>query len=320
MRVLTLLSRFILVAAFMCSDVIGQTSQFNAANNQILAPDGTAQATGPTKPADTTKPADAATPADTTKSADATKPKPSVTADTVAQQVKDVKAIRDALNADSDLDFGLVIGIGSLIVVSGMTDYSDQSNVIHSNNIGKATPQFLAGVAFRSHLQNVLHRYRGCTWDPNPQEKEKTDASRSKEPPDCYGIEPWQKRPWSGFVSVKFSPSASQSVNGFVFGATYAVTKYLNALIGFSLTPINEPAPGFRIAAAQLVKREQQQGLLQNFDPNAMLNNAPNAFDGFPVTDPTGKLIYAGNPLTVHYHGGLVLGVSIPIYFSSVFK
>jgi hypothetical protein len=57
-----------------------------------------------------------------------------------------------------------------------------------------------------------------------------------------------------------------------------------------------------------------------NFDPNAMLDNAPNAFDGFPVTDPTGKLIYAGNPLTVHYHGGLVLGVSIPIYFSSVFK
>jgi hypothetical protein len=41
---------------------------------------------------------------------------------------------------------------------------------------------------------------------------------------------------------------------------------------------------------------------------------------GFPATDPDGKFIYSGNPLTVHYHGGLVVGVSIPIYFSSVFK
>lgn len=121
-------------------------------------------------------------------------------------------------------------------------------------------------------------------------------------------------------MSVKFSPRASQSVNGFVFGATYAVTKYLNALVGFSLTPINEPALAFRIASAQRVRNGQRQGLLLNFDPNAMLDNAPNAFDGFPVTDPIGKLIYPGTLLTVHYHDGLVLGVSIPIYFSSGFK
>ena len=57
-----------------------------------------------------------------------------------------------------------------------------------------------------------------------------------------------------------------------------------------------------------------------NFNPTAMLNNSPNAFDGFPVTNSMGQLIYSGNPLTVHYHGGAVFGVSIPIYFSSAFK
>jgi hypothetical protein len=65
----------------------------------------------------------------------------------VAQQVKDVKAIKGTLNADSDLDFSLVVGIAPLIIVSGATDYSDQSNVIHSNhsnNLGRATPQFLS--------------------------------------------------------------------------------------------------------------------------------------------------------------------------------
>ena len=120
--------------------------------------------------------------------------------------------------------------------------------------------------------------------------------------------------------SSKFSPSSSQTINGYVFGLSYNLTKYLNALVGFSLTPINEPAPGFQRTAVQLVKTEQAQGQYLNFDPNAMARNAPNSFDGFPVTDPTGKLIYQGSPLTVHYHGGAVFGISIPIYFSSVFK
>jgi len=244
----------------------------------------------------------------------------------IAQEVKNVKAIKDALSADSDLDFSLVLGIGSLIVVSGSTDYTDQSNVIHSNNIGKATPQFLAGVSFRSHLPNIVPRYWGCTWDTSKPQKPSPDAAPRREEvasnkgKACDYAEPWEKRPWSAFVSVKFAPGSSQSLNGFVFGASYAFTKYLTALVGFALTPVNEPSPGFRTTAAQFVTMEQKQGQYLNFNPNAMLSNTPNAFDGFPVTDSTGKLIYSGSPLTVHYHGGAVFGVSIPIYFSSVFK
>ena len=244
----------------------------------------------------------------------------------MAQQVKDVKAIKDALSADSDLDFSLVLGVASLIVVSGSTDYSDASNVIHSNNLGKATPQFLTGVAFRSHLPNFFPRYYGCPWNTNNPAPNDTTAPKGGTNPKkksgsaCSYAEPWQKRPWNAFVSIKFSPGANQTVNGFVFGASYALTKYLNALIGYSLTPINEPAPGFRVTASQFVAAQQKTGQDLSFSPTAMLNNSPNAFDGFPVTDSTGKLIYSGNPLTVHYHGGLVLGISIPIYFSSVFK
>ena len=85
------------------------------------------------------------------------------------------------------------------------------------------------------------------------------------------------------------------------------LTKYLGSLFGFALTPINEPAPGFRTTAAQFVIAQQKQGQYLNFDPNAMLSNQRNAFDGFPVTDPTGKFIYSGNPLTIHLNGGLYL-------------
>jgi len=281
----------------MCSNGVAQTSQSSPANNQ---PAPAVPVPAPAPPVPTPAPTDTGT-----------------TAAVVAQQVKDVKAIKDALNADSDLDFSLVVGIASLIVVSGSTDYSDQSNVIHSNYLGKATPQFLAGVSFRSHLPNILPRYHGCPWN------QKAPAAAGANNPTeerCKDFEPWQKRPWNAFVSVKFAPGASQTVNGFVFGASYALTKYLSALVGFSLTPINEPAPGFRNAAVQFVTAQQKQGQYLNFNPTAMLNNSRNAFDGFPVADPAGKLIYSGNPLTVHYHGGAVFGVSIPIYFSSVFK
>jgi hypothetical protein len=303
--------RFFLASTlFVVLSFIGSLAQVDPSENQLPTSSSTKETGTPSTNSDTEKPSNGGTSHDLP---DAPQP---MTARTVAQQKKDLKDLQDALSADSDLDFSLVVGIGSLIVVSGSTDYSNEANVIHSNNIGKATPQFLAGVAFRSHLPNIFPRYQGCSWDPTPEEK--LDKTPGK--PACPGVEPWQKRPWSGFVSVKFSPGSSQTVNGFVFGATYAVTKYLNGLIGFSLTPINEPAPGFRTVAAQLVRSEQAKGLLLNYDADAMLKNSPNAFDGFPVTDPGGKLIYSGNPLTVHYHGGLVVGVSIPIYFSSVFK
>ena len=216
-----------------------------------------------------------------------------------------VKAIKDALR-EEDPEWALVIGIGSL-VKGRETDYQDESNVIRASNLGRATPQLLTGVSFRSNVPNIMRRYRGDKCDDLPPDKKCPHAL-------------WQRRPWSGFVSLKFSPGASQVLNGYVIGGSYAITHYLNALIGFALTPVNEPAPGFRVAASQFVTAQQQQGQYMNFNPTAMLSNAQNAFDGFPVTDPSGKLIYQGNPLTIHYHGGVVFGVSVPIYFGSVFK
>jgi len=129
----------------------------------------------------------------------------------------------------------------------------------------------------------------------------------------------WEERPLSAFVSVKFSPGSSQTINGYVLGGSFALAHHIDFLVGFSLTPISEPAPGFRVTASQFVAAEQSHGRALAFDSQAMAANLPNAFDGFPVTDTSGKLIYQGDPVTVHYRGGVVLGVSIPLYFKSVF-
>ncbi len=261
----------------------------------------------------TTTPAPA--PAQPAALPDAPKPQPAAADDkSPTDLTKDVNAalkqaedIQAALKKE-DPEFALVLGIGSLVVGPGVTDYQNESNVIRASSLGRATPQFITGVSFRSKVPNLRKRWNRCEGD-------KDDTGAKPCPFDT-----WQRWPWSGFVSLKFSPGASQTVNGYVIGGTYAFAHYLNALIGFSLTPINEPAPGFRTAAAQFVTQQQQQGLDLNFDPNAMRRNDQNAFDGFPVIDSTGRLIYQGNPLTIHYRGGVVFGISMPIYFGSVFK
>jgi hypothetical protein len=219
--------------------------------------------------------------------------------------VSKMKDIKSALSTE-DPDFALVLGVGSLVVNSGVTDYTNQSNVIHSSNLGRATPQLLTGVSFSSRVPTMITRFRRASLCA-PGQAEKS-----------FCAERWQKYPWSGFVSLKFAPGSSQLLNGYVIGGSFAITHYLNALIGFALTPINEPAPGFRITASQFVTNQQNQGLDQNFNAGGLLANAPNAYDGFPVTDPTGKLIYQGDPLTVHYRGGVIFGVSFPIYFKSI--
>jgi hypothetical protein len=221
------------------------------------------------------------------------------------QLQQQVKEIQDSLSKQ-DQDFALVLGLGSLVINPHASDYKNDSNVIHTTNLGSATPQLLTGVAFRSHVPSLTFRWHGWGICDPPKEDECAEA--------------WKVRPWSGFVSLKFAPGSSQILNGYVIGGTYSITKHLDALIGFALTPVNEASPGFRVAASQFVANQQKLGLDLNFDPNAMLANKRNAFDGFPVTDPTGKLIYQGNPLTVHYRGGAVFGVSFPIYFRSSFK
>jgi hypothetical protein len=264
----------------------------------------------PTKKASEAGKPDGVQPVETKKKAEDSE-KPDPVAEGITKWKKQRDDIKEALK-DEDPDFALMLGIGSLIV-NKHTDYSNQSNILRSNNIGKATPQFLTGVSFRSKI----HNFNNSRLHFHPVNYSCYANPKELPPGTC---DEWRLHPWSGFVSVKFAPGSSQIVNGFVFGLNYAVTKYLNALIGYSLTPINEPSPGFIRTATQFVTQQQQQGQYLNFDPNAMLHDKADAFDGFPVTDSSGKLIFQGNPLAVHYHGGIVLGISVPIYFSSVFK
>jgi hypothetical protein len=161
---------------------------------------------------------------------------------------------------------------------------------------------------------------RGNGSQPAPGAATATTSTAENKAAARRNCEEWELHPWNEFLSLKFTPGSSQAIDGFVFGVSYAVQRYLQVLVGHALTPINQPAPGFQITASQFVEKEHLAGRALAYDPTAMKNNAQYAFDGFPVTDSTAKLIYQGSPLSVLYHGGVLFGVSFPFYFKSALQ
>lgn len=203
-----------------------------------------------------------------------------------------------ALSVGTGGSFDLVLGVGSLIIKAGVTDYkvNNQVNILQTSNLGRATPQLLTGAAFRLPFGNF-----------------------SKGAARRIG-----RRPWYAFLSLKFSPESSQTFSGYALGGSYKLASAFSVLAGYSLTPIQEPSPGFRTAAAQVVQQNPTIPIYQRFDANAMLQNREDAFDGFPLfvqdaTGPTTTRVFEGDPTVVHYHGGFVIGVAIPISLKSAF-
>lgn len=188
--------------------------------------------------------------------------------------------------------FDVVLGVGSLIVGADETDYKpdSQTTALHTTNLGRATPQLLTGAAFQ------------LPFGPYPR------RARERAGP----------RPWYAFLSLKFSPDSSQTFSGYVLGGSFKLAPAFSLLAGYALTPMQEPSPGFRAAAVQLVEQNPNLPIYQRFDPMALGENRPNAFDGFPLfvqnaSGPTTTRVFSGDPTVIHYHGGFVIGVAIPV-------
>lgn len=193
-------------------------------------------------------------------------------------------------------EFDLTLGVGSLLVKGDVTDYkvNNQNNLLQTTNLGRATPQLLAGAAFKLPFGNFS---RGATRRFGPH-------------------------PWYAFLSLKFSPDSSQTFSGYVIGGSYKLADTFSVLAGYALTPIQEPSPGFRTAAVQVVTQNPNISIYQRFNVNDLQHNNLDAFEGFPLfvqstTGPTTTHVFDGDPTVVHYHGGFVIGVAVPISLKS---
>jgi hypothetical protein len=208
------------------------------------------------------------------------------------------------------------VGLGANINSKGLTDYNNSSNILESTHLGNGTPQLLLGVSFQVPWHGIFYHEIQIKSGALPS-PDRCDPLLYNQDVDgakiyCY--------PWRPFISVKFTPDASQTFNGFTYGISHRLAKNLDLMVGVSYTAFNEASPGFQRAAIETVKTQQAAGnpYYTQFSLVAMQNNWRNAFDGLPTqlissTGQPGALIYSGNPLSVHYHPGGFIGIVVPI-------
>lgn len=202
-------------------------------------------------------------------------------------------------------------GAGTLLI-GKYADYNVSSNIIQATHIGISTPSFVAGIAYKLPFHDFYGYTRlGC--GPVDLTTKTSDARIAF----CY--------PYKVFVSLKLTPDASQTLNGFTFGISHALHQYLDLMVGIAYSAHADISPGFQQAAVNVVKLQQAAGnpYYAEFNLAALeANNTQTAYDGFPTqllnaNGTTGPLIYNGSITISHFRPGLFLGLSFPLAFKS---
>jgi hypothetical protein len=225
-------------------------------------------------------------------------------ANVVSPQHTDANGNGGNSNNSSDTDgVAMLLGVGSRVGGPGVTNYKTTSaNILEATNLGRATPQALVGLGFPICV---------LTGGGNGAESGPSKFCRN----------PVGSR-LSVFVSAQFGTGAESAITGFTIGGGVHISKALHFLAGFSMSPIDEPSPGFRNAAFQYVS--SHAGQYPGINPAALAANKEDAFDGLQYVIPPaagssgpGTSIYPGDVLTTHYRGGFFIGVAFPLSLKS---
>ncbi len=218
--------------------------------------------------------------------------------------------------------FHLLTGVGARLAGVESTSYklNDSSDALSATNVGKKTPEILLGGGF------ILPMRKGGGWiERSYCGKGGVKTPPDQVPDDCKPGGAYKNyRPYEAFVSIRFSPATDQTLNGFVAGGGYRITKYLSFLVGYSVTPVEEPSPGFRTAASQIVAANPTVTPYSRYNASDLLKNKPGAFDGFPlfVYDANGVTttkLFLSSPTVTHHRSGIYFGIGIPVNLGKLF-
>jgi len=208
-----------------------------------------------------------------------------------------------------ELEIGLVSRIGG----PQISNYQTTSGTLSLTSLGRATPQLLTGLGFTCDTGGSTATTTTTTTNAKIESKTTTSADTSG-----FCNKPFTRH-LGAFVSAQFGAGSNQTISGYALGVTYALNKNLRLLAGFSMTPVNQISPGFANAAAQYVTKNSS--LFPGVNPSNLSSNAFGAFDGIQTTStapasgatPTSTIYYPGPVTEIHYRGGFVIGVAMPI-------
>ncbi len=221
--------------------------------------------------------------------------------------------------------FEVLTGVGSVLAGVEATSYKvdTQNNALSQTNVGKKKVEILLGGGFILPWHKTGGRIEN-SWCGTEDEKAEA-AKNGKLCREGGDVDYRDYRPWETFLSIRFAPASDQTINGFVVGAGYRITKYFTLLTGYSLSPVDEPTHGFRVTASQIVAANPTISPYNHFNAADLLNNKPGAFDGFPLflynaTGVTTTKIFPTSPIVTHHRSGIFFGVGIPLNLTALFK
>jgi hypothetical protein len=214
------------------------------------------------------------------------------------------------------------VGIGSR-VGREVSNYQSNNGILSLTNLGRATPQLLTGLGF-SFCETGGSTTTTVTPGANVGAVTKITTHTGGGDVSRFCQNPLGQR-LGVFVAAQFGTGSSSGITGYSVGGTIALGKYLRFLAGFTETPVNEVSPGFANTAAQYVNKNPT--LFPGVSPSNLSFNAYGAFDGIQSTSTaptsgaaaTSTIYYPGNVTEVHYRGGFLIGISLPINIFNLF-
>jgi hypothetical protein len=214
--------------------------------------------------------------------------------------------------------FEVLTGVGAVLSGAEATSYKTNNDALSSTNVGRKTPEILLGGGFILPWKWGGHQIENSYCPPDAPNETPTENCKAGGAYRDY-------RPWEAFLSIRFAPATDQTINGFVLGGGYRITKYFSVMVGYSVTPVDEPSPGFRVAAAQTVSASPAITPYNRYNASDLLRNKPGAFDGFPLflynaTGVTTTKIFSNSPTVTHHRSGIYFGVGIPLNLTALFK
>ena len=119
-------------------------------------------------------------------------------------------------------------------------------------------------------------------------------------------------RPLETIVSLQFTTNTTRVVDGFFFGVSYGLQKYLSIGGGYSMRLGKELSHGFRREAARYV---EAMGLVDRFPVRRDMQGLMNIkdYDGLRLTNDAGERWFPGNPIVDSFQHGLFIGVFLPV-------
>ena len=125
-------------------------------------------------------------------------------------------------------------------------------------------------------------------------------------------------KPWEAIASLQFTNNTARTLDGFFFGVSFGIQKYLSVGGGYSLRIGQELSRGFQREAARFVTdQELQDRFPVRQDMTGLVNEKD--YDGLPLSN-MGQRWFPGNPVIDSFNHSFFVGLFFPIDIGKAIK